>query len=560
MTEPLEISLDPLLVQSITQSPHDLQQSIMKSRATFSADGEKGLLVFSPTSGRPRPNWHQECKELVFQYIAQTTNRMVNVPREAAAEVLSSVRKLEKENPGLRIEPRSDGTEITLAGETASVLQAEVAIKSLCSELVTGTASVFLSPDDYDFVQQVKQRDFPANVECTFDASKFSLVLKGPKGTVMKLKGSMEEIASHLGTPVLLDPLVTVFFKAEIGRGKLEKFLQERQCCAALHFTEFPSPFLQLLSDHKEAGKVKAVSGQLSVLVASQVIHVSDMAVSVITTSEEFPQLCQKTECKYGVSIKHVGHEVSVAGFKDNVRDSLAEINAFLQKIASPLPPFEMKVGILVAKSFKRSPRGLQKCLQNFDVDLQCDTRSGILRLCPLHYLKPGWKQMCESSVSEYIKENISERTVVVPEKAYTDIMNILQHCDDDRFVYHYPPYATSISFAGEPSVVKVTEEQISKVCSNHAFMNEEISLKPEVFEYLGQLKFGTIMKKSRNVDVKFVSEHWSLTLSGLAKEVKDVKEHILSLAAKIIYIPVNVDTRIVHYLASKKGGVRLHI
>jgi hypothetical protein len=58
--------------------------------------------------------------------------------------------------------------------------EAEQTIDSLRSELVTDTASVILFPEDFDFVQQVKQHDFPDNVECTFDESKFSLALKGP--------------------------------------------------------------------------------------------------------------------------------------------------------------------------------------------------------------------------------------------------------------------------------------------------------------------------------------------------------------------------------------------
>ena len=558
-TEPLEISLDPLLVQSIQQKPSNLEHSIMRSQVTFSADEEKGMLIFSPT-GKSQPNWHQECQDLVHQFLKEKmTTEKIDVPKEAASQVMRIVMKLQKENPSLRFDLNSDGTEITVAGETSCVLRAKQTTDNLCAELVTDSVSMPLSPEDYDFAEQVKCHDFPDGVEYIFDPDTFSVTLKGPVGVVAKLKGSMEDILSHTDSPVMLEPLVAMFFETQTGRGKLEKFLRDRQCCAAIHFSQHPNLTLHLLSDRKEARKVKAVVPQLPHQVTSQAILIPGTVQPILSDLEDFIQLCQSLEQKHGVLIKQVGHEISAAGFKAGVTGSLAEISKFLSEKASPIPALEIKVGILIARSLHKSPHRIQKCLQPFNVQLHCDAGQGMLLLTPLHYLKPGWEEACKSCVSEYIQSNITGVKIGVPEKAYSDVMTVLYSSeqDDGTLVYHYPPQATTLSLAGEPNIVKLTEDKISQICANHSYTCDELALTPEQFEFLNQLKMQDVTSKYQNVEIEPVPENHSVTLSGPTKLVKTAKESIVSMAAHAT-VPVQLDEAIIHFLASEKGKDRL--
>ena len=418
--------------------------------------------------------------------------------------------------------------------------------------------SIILSPEDFDFVEQVKQRDFPPNVECTFDPSRFSVMLKGPKGTITKLKESMEDIISHSDIPVFLDPMVTEYFKTPTGRGKVEKFLQERQCHPALHFAQTPTLVLHFLADHKEASKVKAVVAQLPHHVTSQGIPIPETVVPIISDFEEFFQLCQATEKKYEVLIKHVGHDVSVAGFKIQATSSLAEIQAFLAKLAFPNPPLEINVSTLVAKSLHRSPHGLQKCIIA-SVRLFCDTVRGVLQFTPLHYMKPGWEETCQGIVSKYISKNMAEVKKSVPGEAYSEVMKELyiSDQDDDTLVYYYPPSATVLSLAGRPDTVRMIQEKVNQICASHSFAREEVSLKPEVYEFLTQLKMEHLTNKFRSVEIEPVPETHSLMLSGIAKVVKDVKEHIPSIT-NVVSVHIDLDTAIIQYLGTENGRVKL--
>ena len=554
--ESLEISLDPVFVPSISLNPSPLQQSLEKSLVNVSVDEERAILVLSPT-GKPKPNWHQECEKIVAEYQAQSMRKeKIRIPKETMPQAVSSLVQFQRENPGFRYVQSEDKSEVTIAGETTSVLQAKEALDSLCTKPVT--ESVLLSPEDFDFVEQVKQRDFPPNVECTFDPSKFTVALKGPKGVVTKLKDSMEEIASHSDSPVLLDPMVTEFFRTPTGKGKLEKFLQELECCTAIHFTQTPTLLLHLLYDRKEAGKIKAVVGQLPLYVTSQGIPIPAALTPIISNLEEFIELCQTTEQKHEVLIKHVGHDVSAAGFKAQVSSSLAEIQAFFAKLASPIPPQEIKVGTLVAKSLHRSSHGLQKCLEN--VSLHCDTGRGILQFTPMHYLKPGWQETCKERVSEYVKKNLVELKVGVPERAYSEVMKELyvSEQDDDTFVYFYPPSATTLSLAGRPDIVRMIQEKIAHICESHSFLREEVALNPVEYEFISHLKMEYLINKFRNVEIEAVSETHSLTISGTVKGVKAVKEHIPSVTTDISAVHVNTDEAIVQYLSTENGRERL--
>ena len=558
MTEPLEFSLDPLLLESINLNPGALEQSLSKHQVKFTADQEKGALVFSPT-GRPNPNWRQECESLVPQYLTQMTKESVHVPKEAATEARSLLQSLNKSNPSLSFSLSSDETEIAIAGETSSVASAKVALNSLCSDLVTHCIeSVFLSPEDFDYLEQVKRRDLPPNVECTFDRNMFKLTLKGSKGSVMKLKDSLPKIASYSEASVFLVPLVIEFFKTQTGRGKLEKFLQERKCRVAVHFSEASAPCLYFLSDRNElemTDKVKAITKQLPVFVSHQTIMIPDVIAPMLTDMNEIIQRCKSNERKYEVLIKQAGYEVSVAGFSIQVTSCIADLKVFFKQKSTPPTPLEEQVSGLVARSIERSPHGLQNCLRSFDGLLHCDTVREIIRFAPSHHLTPGWEEKCRSVLFEFIERNVVERNIMFPEKASTAISHILLISQQaDRTFVGIQTSATSVSFAGSPHTVKLTEQKIMQVCSSHAFTNEELPLEPKHFEFVSQVKLHSMKRKFHGVNLKLVDERNSLTVSGLAKEVKEVVDYVPHLTARMISVHVNIRKAIFLYLSSEKG------
>ena len=524
----------------------------------ISADEEKGMLVFSPTS-QSKPSWQQDCRDQVSQYMANSlTTEDIHVPKEVAARAVSIAIKLQKQNPGLTVMPNSDGTVITVAGQSSSVNLAKEAIDSLCST-ITDSASVLLALEDFDYFQQLKKYDLPSGIACKFEPSTFTVVLRGPIGAVTKLKDSIGDFLQHADSPLMLEPLVTEFFRTESGRGKLEKFLQERQCHAALHFSQFPNLTLHLLSDRTNANHVKAVVSQIPLYVTTQAIPIPEAVVPIIADLEDFSQLCQTVKNEHGVLIKHVGHEISAAGFKAEVSSSLAEISKFLKEKASPLPPSEMKVSILVAKSLHQNPQGVRKSLQPFHVQLHIDKQRGMLQFTPMHYLKPGWEEACKSSASEYIQNNTAEVKTQVPEKAYSEVMGVLYESqqEDNTFVWSYPPNSTSLTFAGEKTAVKSTQDRIAQICASYSFSSEEVVLKPEAFEFLSQFKMQELINKFRFVEIEPSHDTYTLLLSGTTKGLKAVKEYIPTVTAHATVV-VELDQPIVEFLASEKGKDKL--
>ena len=141
--EPLEIPVDPLLLQSIAKNPGNLEESIMSSRVTFSADEEAGMVVFSPTR-QSKSNWKIECQEKVSFYISSNlAKESVSIPKAAAAQVKSATLKLQKSNPSLTVAMKSDNTAVILAGEPSSVSQAKKEIERVCSAFAPDTVSLF---------------------------------------------------------------------------------------------------------------------------------------------------------------------------------------------------------------------------------------------------------------------------------------------------------------------------------------------------------------------------------------------------------------------------------
>ena len=434
-------------------------------------------------------------------------------------------------------------------------------VEGICSSQVITTASLVLSPEDYDYVQQMQISKLPATIECTFEPRTFKIFLTGPVGDITKFQASLDSFMQHVGMPVMLEPQVTEFFKSEIGKGKLKKFLQERQCQAALHFNPQPYLTLHLLCKSEDTRSVRAVKDALSWAVTAQAIPVPEYVAPILSDLEEFNQLCQKMEKEHGVRIKHVSRELSAAGFKAEVGSSLAKINKFLKEKASPLPPAEMRVGVLVAKSLHSNPRGIEKHLQSYPVQLQIDTSGGVVQFAPKHYLKPGWEESCKSRAAEYIRANMAEVRTHVPQSAKSDVLDVLYSSkqDDSTFVYDYPPHSTALAFAGDKSKVRSTEEEISKLCASYSEKNEEMSLSPEDFEFLHHFKMQDLISKYRpSVDIDPQPETHSLALFGTVKGVKEVKEYVSSLTAHAT-VPVELEQVVVKYLSTEKGKEKLY-
>ena len=560
--EPLEIPVDPLLLQSLARSSGRLEESIMSSRVTFSADEDTGMVIFSPTR-HSKSSWKTECREKVSSYISSNlAKESVNIPKEAAAQVMSTAQKLQKSNPSLTVAMKSDNTVVALAGEPSSVSQAKKEIERVCSDFAPDTASLVLSPEDFDFFEQIKRSEISHSIECKFNPDTFQIFLKGPGAEVSKLKESIEVFIQHVDIPVMLDPLTTEFFKTEAGRSKLKTFLQERQCQAALHFSIHPNLTLHLLCRNEDAHSARAVMQAIPLSVRAQAIPIPESVAPVLSELDDFKQLCQKVEKENCVLIKNVGREISAAGFKPEVSNSLAEISIFLKEKASPLPPSEMKIGVLVAKSLQSNQRNVEKCLHSLHVQLQIDTSRGVLQFSPLHYLMPGWEEACKTSVNEYIQSNVAEAKVQVPQNAYQDIMGVLysMQSEDSTFVFNYPPQATNLTFAGDRNTVKAAEDKLAHICANFSFKSEEISLKQEDFEFLHFLKMEDLIAKCRplNIDVDFNPESRSLTLAGPAKGLKTAKENVTSLTAHVA-VPVSLEKPVVKFFTTERGKDKLY-
>ena len=551
--EPLELSVDPLLLQSINPS---LEQSLVKYGVKCSTSMDKGMLIFSPT-GESRPNWHQECNALVSQSLSGMKKETIKIPRETAEAAIDILASLKKEQQSLVFETSADDTDITIAGESSSVLQA---LDSLQSEVVE-IPMEWLDPEDFDFLEQVKQHDFPPNIKCSFNKDEFTVVLKGPMSSMVKQ--SFPDLAKHETIPVILDPILIDFFKTPTGRSKLEGFLRGKKCRATVHIAESqsPTPLLSLLCDpdDKEIKKVTAVASHLPQYVENRTILIPDTIAHVVIGSKEFIQLCRATEKKHEVLIKQVGHEVTAAGFKAQVPGSVTDMESYFKAKAHPSLPLEIPVLKLVARCIERNQSALKRSIPRYKVDLSIETGRGIIKFSPTYNMNPEWEGEFKSAVSEYIQSNILHKSIVIPEKASSDIFQVLLSSEHNDNTFVFTHSSTSVSFAGTLELVESVEVRINEICSNHGVMNESIPLDPEFYEFLRQVKLQSMKKKFRSINIKLVRKNCSLTVSGPAKEVKKVKdEYVPSLVQRLTSVPVRLNKALIPYLASEKGREKL--
>ena len=192
--KPLEIPIDPLFVLSLSRSPRGLEQSIMESNVAISADEKAGLIVFSPTK-QSKPNWQEECQEKVSSYIASNLSKEeCNVPKEVAAQAIGALVKLERECPSFVFIANADSSAITVAGDLSSVSKAKELISGICSIPIPDMASVVLSPENFDFVQQMKMSELPATIECTFELHSFKMLLKGSCWGYYQIQGDSRQL------------------------------------------------------------------------------------------------------------------------------------------------------------------------------------------------------------------------------------------------------------------------------------------------------------------------------------------------------------------------------
>ena len=157
MTKPLEISPGTLFFHSIDKYPTNLERAIIQLQVKLLTDKEREMLIFLPTIGA-KPNWSEECKMLVHQYLSQRmTTGKVNIPKEAPSQAVGLLLSL---IPGLSFDPGNEGTGITVAGEAHCVSKAKEALESLYSDLVTDTAPILPSLHVQNMISTLCNEEF----------------------------------------------------------------------------------------------------------------------------------------------------------------------------------------------------------------------------------------------------------------------------------------------------------------------------------------------------------------------------------------------------------------
>jgi len=554
---PLQITVHPLIVRALHKSSDGLRDKLKLWDAHLSSiDEAQGTIVITPTANT-KPGWEEECKGYIH---SEYTVIEEQIPRQALVHIYRAISMIPQQAVFTH-DVSHDETVLKAAGDTNTITK----LRTIIEEHTQIDKEAALSPEDYEFVSQVKVRpikDAYPNVTISLNPQKHSLLLNGPACYVNQLQQSLHLHVQHTSIPVQVNPQILSSLSTECGRQKLHSLIASSQCQVAVYFNQHQSQLtFLLLCVPEHAAQCQALAQGIEKELMVKTLSIPKLLAPVLSTLEDYKQLSLELQREHGVKIFSSGQQVTLVGFQKDVEISERSLDTFMDQQCEPFQPLQIPVGNLAGKALYKNPDGLQNTLQpHLYVKFNIDRTHGEVVVIPTQYMKSTWREECEQQVLSYI--NSVKHVIPIPKQGVDDINPLLlsKRQEDilfaDEFNYDQDPVLLTI--IADASTVKVINAKASEIRSDYDVTTWQGTLPPEDYTFISQVKQPQIHACYPQLSVTFHQPTNSIELHGSTRNVKQLSQE-LTLYANHERVQVNMsDPLIVQYLNTSTGMQQL--
>ena len=559
LSQPLQITVHPLIARALHKSSGGLRDKLKLWNTHLSSiDEAQGTIVITPTANT-KPGWEENCKDHI-----ESEYTVVNeqIPKQALVPTFSFIStNLQLEAIPFAYEPSPDGTVLKAAGDINTIMR----LRTIIEEHAQIDKEAALSPEDYEFVSQVKVRqikDAHPNVTVTLIPQRHSLLVKGPACSVNQLQQSLHLYAHHIPVPVQVNCQIVNYLSTESGRQRLRSFLVVHHSEIAVYFSQQQSQLMvQLLCAPEYTAQCQATAQAIEKETLVETLSIPKLLAPVLATLEDYKQLSLELQREHGVQINASDQQVTLVGFQSGVVTSKQSLVSFMDLGYESIQPLQITLGTLVGKALCKNQQGLQNALQaHLHVKLTINKAQEVVVVTcsPTQYMRFNWQEECEQQISSYVKCTCITSVIPIPKQGIDDIYPLLlsKHQEDIPFAFEFNTDQDTalLTVVANANTLNVIDAKAEEIRSDYEVTTWQEILLPEDYTFVFQVKQHQICADYPKLSVEFHQSNYSIRLHGSAKSVEQLKQQ-LKLYAHHVRVNVNMsDPLIVQYLSTETG------
>jgi len=478
------------------------------------------------------------------------------IPRQALVHVYHVISTIPQQAV-FTYDVSHDETVLKAAGDTNTITK----LRTIIEEHTQIDKEAALSPEDYEFVSQVKVRQIKGahpDVTISFNPQTFSLRLNGPACSVNQLLKSLRSHAQHTSIIVQIYPQIVSYLSTECGRKKLQSLITLLQCQVAVYFNQHQSQLtVQLLCVPEDAAQCQTLAQVIEKETMVKTLSIPKLLAPVLSTLEDYKQLILELQREHGVIFLSSGQQVTLVGFQKDVEIVEQSLGTFMDQQCESFQPLQIPVGTLVGKALYKNQEGLQNALQaHLHVKFNIDRTHGEVVVSPTRYMKSTWQEECEQQVLSYV--NSVKHVIPIPKQG-VDVINPLllsKHHEDILFAveFNYDQDPVLLTIIADANTMEVINAKASEIHSDYDVTTWQGTLPPEDYTFISQVKQPQIHACYPQLSVIFHQPTNSIELHGSTRNVKQLTQE-LTLYANHERVQVNMsDPLIVQYLNTSTG------
>ena len=224
----------------------------------------------------------------------------------------------------------------------------------------------------------------------------------------------------------------------------------------------------------------------------------------------------------------------------------------------NPHHPLVITIDPLIVRSLHKDSRGLKRCLQSLNVEVNIDGEHQNVVIAPTTHTMAGWKQEADQLASSYISSEYKKVEITFPKEAAAELLQFLLSMQEERsLAFSFDQHSLLLKAAGDSTAIAMLQSRSGEICSAFVQTSDTVDLKEREYDFFSQVKALQIASAHPEVRIDPDSANHALLLQGSVRSVAQFKsflpEHIYHESVTIELNPL-----ILQYLQTDSGRQKL--
>ena len=222
--------------------------------------------------------------------------------------------------------------------------------------------------------------------------------------------------------------------------------------------------------------------------------------------------------------------------------------------------PIVMPMSNIPADIIRNELETIQNILNDFHVNVEMNGEG--IRLSPCKSTPDGWENLCRDRINDFIRENIIEIQLDIPEKTLAMLLPTLLHLKETKKCLsftHAPGQKNSIyNFVGERSIIKKIKDDLDMINNSITITTEQICLDENKFVFISEICKRKIQMTNPKLEITYEAPN-TISAHGVLQNIKQFWSYLSDIHCSSISVEIT-DPHVFEFLHLEKGQMQLKL